>query len=150
MQGLTDLRQLLQCLAPSIDHELYRFCCTAQFDSTWAEQAFACVRESQGWTYVLPERLLPASFDNDDVRQHGVVSDTTYRRITLEVHSSLDAVGLTAAVSTALATHNISCNMLAGFYHDHLFVPAPQADEALALLEQLSADMRQFLATNQD
>ncbi len=148
MHGLTDLRQLLQSLEPSTDAELYRFCTTAQFHADWAEHAVACVREVEGWTYVLAQRSLPASLDADDVRQQGVVSNTAYRRITLNVHSSLEAVGLTAAVSTALATHNISCNMLAGFYHDHLFVPEQHADEALALLVQLSADMRQFLAAN--
>ncbi len=149
MHGLTDLRQLLQSLAPSMDAERYRFCSAAQFHADWAEHAFACVREIEGWSYVLPERWLPASLDADDVRQQGVVSNTCYRCITLNVHSSLEAVGLTAAVSTALATHHISCNMVAGFYHDHLFVPEQHADEALALLQQLSKDMRQFMAAQE-
>ena len=54
------------------------------------------------------------------------------------MHSALDAVGLTAAVSTALADAGISCNVLAGFHHDHLVVPADRATDALALLSALA------------
>ncbi len=57
--------------------------------------------------------------------------------LTLDVHSSLDAVGLTAAFSAALATRGISCNVLAGFYHDHILVPAAMADEAIECVEAL-------------
>ena len=59
------------------------------------------------------------------------------RQISLQVHSSLDGVGLTAAVSGLLAEHGIACNMVAAFHHDHLFVPADRAEEALALLQRL-------------
>lgn len=142
MQGLTDLRQLLQSMEPTVDPELYRFCSATRFHAEWAEQAFACVKESEGWSYVLTERLLPAPSDLEDLRHQLQSSMKSYRCITLKVHSSLEAVGLTAAVSTVLATHQISCNLLAGFYHDHLFVPAEHAELALQLLVQLSADMR--------
>nr|WP_269151213.1 ACT domain-containing protein [Spelaeicoccus albus] len=59
--------------------------------------------------------------------------------ITLQVHSALDAVGLTAAVSTALATAEISCNVIAGNYHDHLLVPIDRLDDALGVLRELTA-----------
>jgi hypothetical protein len=58
--------------------------------------------------------------------------------LTLDVHSALDAVGLTAAVSGALAEAGIACNVLAGFHHDHLLVPVDRAGEAAALLEALN------------
>lgn len=58
--------------------------------------------------------------------------------ITLRIHSALDAVGLTAAVAQALAEYGLSCNVVAGFHHDHLFVPHERAAEAVALLEQLA------------
>jgi len=64
------------------------------------------------------------------------------RRITLGVHSSLEAVGLTAAVSTLLARHGISANMIAGYHHDHLFVPANDAERAVELLIQLAEESR--------
>ncbi|QOF70735.1 ACT domain-containing protein [Aminobacter sp. SR38] len=59
------------------------------------------------------------------------------RRITLNVYSALDGVGLTAAVATALARHAIPCNMVAAYHHDHAFVPAARAEAALASLEEL-------------
>ncbi len=58
--------------------------------------------------------------------------------ITLRVHSSLDAVGLTAAVAGQLATGGISCNVVAGYFHDHLFVPIDEADLAVNLLRDRS------------
>lgn len=59
-------------------------------------------------------------------------------QITLQVHSALDGVGLTAAVSTALAGADIPCNMVAGLHHDHVFVPVALADRALRILQDLS------------
>lgn len=61
---------------------------------------------------------------------------SVYRLITLNVHSSLDAVGLTAAFSAKLAEKNISANVVAAYYHDHIFVPEEKAEQALeAILE---------------
>lgn len=145
--GLTDLRQLLQSLQPEVDPIAYYFCSLGQLDADLAAQAFAVVKEDEGWTLIVPAHALPdADEAASDVRAQLLCSSAAFQRITLKVHSSLQAVGLTAAVSTALATHNISCNLIAGFYHDHLFVPAADAAAALALLEQLSADMRRMQA----
>lgn len=146
--GLTDLRLLLQSLTPELDPQSYYFCSSVALSPELANQAFAIVREHEGWTLVLPATARP---DPDevaaDVRSQLLCSSAAFARITLNVHSSLQAVGLTAAVATALATQDISCNLLAGFYHDHLFVPAERAAQALALLEQLSADMRRMQAS---
>ena len=57
--------------------------------------------------------------------------------ITLEVHSDLGAVGLTAAFSNALAECNISCNVVAGFYHDHIFVDHKDRNKAMKALLDL-------------
>ncbi len=59
--------------------------------------------------------------------------------LTLEVHSSLEAVGLTAAFSVALTEDQISCNVLAGYYHDHILVPVERTDDAVACLESLAS-----------
>lgn len=67
-------------------------------------------------------------------------SVSVYAWITLNIHSSLEAVGLTAAVSTALAHAGISCNMVAAFYHDHLFVPIEDSQKAMTILRALSKD----------
>jgi len=60
------------------------------------------------------------------------------RQITLTVHSSLEAVGLTAAFATELTRHGISANVVAGYYHDHIFVGAGDAERAVAALQGLS------------
>ena len=61
--------------------------------------------------------------------------------ITLTVHSSLEAVGLTAAVAKALTQANISCNVVAAFHHDHIFVPVTDADQAMTVLQALTRSM---------
>jgi hypothetical protein len=70
--------------------------------------------------------------------------DASFRAawLTLTVHSALEAVGFTAAVSTALAGHGISANMLAGYLHDHILVPEDRADDAIAVLRDLAARSR--------
>ena len=81
--------------------------------------AFALIREAEGVTII---------------RQ-----GSGWARITLAVHSSLEAVGLTAAVAGALAEQGISANMVAAFHHDHLFVPWSRRAEAMVVLRALSA-----------
>ena len=63
-------------------------------------------------------------------------NQSPFRMITLEIRSSLDAVGFLAAVTTKLAAHGIAVNAVSAFHHDHLFVPAERAEEALALLRE--------------
>jgi len=89
----------------------------------------ATVREPEGLSCVLARA---------DADAAGLHYDFVGAWITLEVHSALDAVGLTAAVSTALADARISCNVIAGHHHDHLLVPHARVDDALAALVALS------------
>jgi uncharacterized protein len=90
----------------------------------------ATVVEAEGTSTVI--ELGPA-----DVQT--IVPDFVAAWLTVEVHSALDAVGLTAALSGALADAGIPCNVLAGRLHDHLLVPEGEADRALAVLEGLRA-----------
>lgn len=92
--------------------------------------ALAMLREAEGVTLVLPLARAAAL---------GFPPGLPMRWITLRVHSALDGVGLTAAVSAALAAAGIPCNMLAGAHHDHLLVPAAQAVAALAVLRARAA-----------
>ncbi|TNB73660.1 GNAT family N-acetyltransferase [Arthrobacter sp. BB-1] len=94
----------------------------------------AAVREAEGLTVVLPRAVAD---------KEGLSYDFVGAWITLEVHSALEAVGLTAAVSKALTEARISCNVLAGFHHDHLLVPVADAPRALEVLAGLSAQSRQ-------
>jgi len=89
----------------------------------------AWVREDEGTTLIL---------EQPEADGLGLSYDFVAAMITLRVHSSLDAVGLTAAVSGALADAGISANMVAGYYHDHLFVPVEAGERAVRLLESLS------------
>jgi len=90
-----------------------------------AADALATFREDEGLTLVLPREQAEAA---------GLGADLPMARIVLSVHSALDGVGLTAAASTALAAEGIACNVIAAFHHDHLFVPAALAADALAAL----------------
>ncbi len=76
--------------------------------------------------------------DQDQADRFGLPYEFIAAMITLRVHSSLDAVGLTAAVAEQLATGGISCNVVAGYFHDHLFMPIHKADQAVDLLRDLA------------
>jgi len=89
----------------------------------------ASIVEAEGTTTVLATR---------DARRLGIYPEFVAAWLTLEVNSALDAVGLTAAVSTALAAEGIPCNVLAGYHHDHQLVPAEQSNKAIAVLNALS------------
>ena len=91
-------------------------------------------------TFVFP--LSALTDGRDDNVGIDLTAQPRMKRITLGVHSSLEAVGLTAAVSTLLAKHEISANMVAGYQHDHLFVPANDAEKAVKLLIKLAEDSR--------
>ena len=93
----------------------------------------AAVREAEGLTVVLPR---------DEADRLGLAYDFVAAWITLQVHSELEAVGLTAAVGKALTEARISCNVLAGFHHDHLLVPVADAARAVEVLTELSAESR--------
>lgn len=93
----------------------------------------AAVREAEGLTVVLPRA---------EADRLGLPYDFVAAWITLEIHSALEAVGLTAAVARALTDAGISCNVLAGFHHDHLLVRAADAQRALQVLADLSAESR--------
>lgn len=93
----------------------------------------AAVREPEGLTVVLPRAVAD---------REGLPYGFVGAWITLQVHSALEAVGLTAAVSGALTEARISCNVLAGFHHDHILVPVADAPRALEVLAGLSVQNR--------
>ncbi|UHQ23305.1 ACT domain-containing protein [Lysobacter sp. 5GHs7-4] len=106
----------------------YVFVACAQADAELAALAHASVREDEGISYVLARA---------DADARGLTYGFVAAWLSLCVHSALDAVGLTAAVSAALAEDGIACNVLAGFHHDHLLVPADRAADAVAALAAL-------------
>ncbi|WP_084104134.1 ACT domain-containing protein [Demequina sp. NBRC 110056] len=132
MAGQTDLETLIASMEPVLDPVTYVWATVDGLASAGALiDAVATVREGEGMTLVLPI---------DAAAKHGVENvEFPSRRITLTVHSSLEAVGLTAAFASALTNAGISANVVAGFHHDHIFVPAGSASEAMAALRELAA-----------
>jgi uncharacterized protein len=116
LSGETDLDRLLATMRPQLHPDRYAF----HLADTAGPRAFATIREDEGMTVIMPD------------------PDGEWARITLAVHSSLDAVGLTAAFARALADAGISANVIAGLHHDHIFVPWPLRGNAMAALRDLA------------
>lgn len=127
MTGETDLELMLSSIA--VVRRPGSFCFLANVDDM-VESAAATVREEEGLTVVVTV---------DVARDRGFEPDFVAAWLTLRVHSALQAVGLTAAVSRALADEGIPCNIIAGYQHDHLFVPVDRAESAIAAIEALAS-----------
>lgn len=128
--GQTDLEQLLRSMEPELLDDVYAFCTIAPEQlSELAVQPTLLFGEREGMTAILPKA---------EAERAGLEYAFPSRRITLTVHSSLDAVGFLAAVTGALADADISVNAVSAFYHDHLFVPVHRAEEALQVLSALA------------
>jgi hypothetical protein len=131
MPGETDLKKILKSLAPIVLDDNYVFCTVAgaAYGDYVEAKPIASFSEREGLTLIVTQ----AHAD-----EFGLAYEGLFSCISLQVHSSLESVGLTAAVAGKLAAHNISANIVAGYYHDHLFVPQAQASEAVTLLAELS------------
>ncbi|PVB60927.1 ACT domain-containing protein [Labrenzia sp. 011] len=131
MTGETDLVTLISNMRPMLDPEPYVFCTfvSRSIAELAAYDPICLFSETEGVTAILPA---------ERARELGLAEAEWFRRITLTVHSSLEAVGLTAAVATALAAKGISANVVAAFFHDHVFVPEERAEEALQELRNLT------------
>lgn len=129
--GETELAKLLADLRPVLvpDEFVYLTFPQGTYGDMAGLQPLAMVREAEGLTLVVPRHAA-------DAEQQ--VYEGTFRCITLQVHSSLSAVGLTAAVAATLTTSGISANVIAGYHHDHVLVPAERAEATLAALRKLS------------
>ncbi|MCG1035129.1 ACT domain-containing protein [Polaribacter sargassicola] len=124
-----DLQTLLKNMQPVLNTGNYVFATVKNLDGIVRADTLFEFKEEEGITIVLKKEkadTLKIKYKN------------TYSWITLKVHSSLDAVGLTAAFSSALTKHKISCNVVAGFYHDHIFVQTKDAEKAVIVLNNLS------------
>jgi uncharacterized protein len=136
--GALDVSLMLATLEVTVRPEDYVYAALPPGHPVLALAA-ATVTETEGTTAVLTrEQADTAEIEYDFVAAW----------ISLTVHSSLEAVGLTAAFSSALAEAGISCNVLAGFYHDHLLVPVRDRDRALLVLHDLRAAQSGGAATS--
>ena len=129
MAGTTDLAQLLRTLEPVLRDGEFVYATVVAVPAGLPVEA--TVREPEGLTIVVRR-------DAADI--HGIRYDYVAAWITLTVHSSLEAVGLTAAFAAALGRERISCNVLAGHHHDHILVATADGERAVAALRRLAED----------
>lgn len=129
MNGETNLDKLLKTMQPVLNKGNFVFCTVADTAAINAADMLFSFKEKEGITVV----LLQQTADALQLHYSFVAS-----WITLTVHSSLEAVGLTAAFSNALAAAGISCNVVAAFYHDHIFVNKNDADKAMEVLSSFA------------
>ena len=133
MSGETDLNKLISSMQPVLNEAEYVFATLDKGTTVSVAQLkpVGTFYEKEGLTVI----ALKAKAD-----VLGLSYQSVFQCITLNVHSSLEAVGLTAAVSAALANDGISANVVAAYYHDHIFVPISKANQALSCLIKLARD----------
>jgi hypothetical protein len=129
--GEKDLKTLLKSLKPILNNGEYVFCSLPDLSKISSEEIVCLFRESEGITVIITKELA-----NKYELQYSYVA----RWITLQVHSSLSAVGLTATFAKALMDENISCNVVAAFYHDHIFIDSKDSEKAMEVLSNLSSN----------
>ncbi|GGM04983.1 hypothetical protein GCM10009425_15390 [Pseudomonas asuensis] len=128
-RAISDLSLLLSQMQPVLNPGQYVFCTLGEQQLPVDVTPLATFREQEGMTVILARQ---------DADRLSLSYTYVAAWITLNVHSALEAVGLTAAFSNALAQQGISCNVVAGFYHDHLFVAEADGEAAMATLFQLA------------
>jgi hypothetical protein len=132
MSGETDLKTLLKTLRPELLEQEFVFCSVQGELMDYSHlNPVASFMETEGLSLIVPLAL---------AEQHAITYTGIFKQISLSVHSSLEAVGLTAAIASALAAQGISANVVAAYYHDHIFVPRDKAEASMKALSELCHD----------
>ena len=129
MAGEQSLELLLQSMEPILHPEIYVFCTVGQNVDITDIDPIMQFREAEGLTLII---------EKTKAQLQQLEGEFPCRMITLNIHSALDAVGFLAVITTQLATLGMGVNPVSAFYHDHLFVPADRAEEALRALQGLT------------
>ena len=131
--GITDLNRLIKNMEPELNEGEYVFVTVKDTENIPRNITICEIKEKEGITLVIAREVA-----------EGLGLDYSFVAawITLNVHSALEAVGLTAAFATALGNHNISCNVIAGFFHDHIFVDLKDRDKAMDVLYEMSKETK--------
>jgi hypothetical protein len=128
MAGEKDLQVLLKSMKPEHNLGDYVFCTIDTLGSLNLNEVEMFLKEKEAITLILKKEI---------AEQLNLECSLIMSWITLTVHSSLEAIGLTAAFSKALSDNGISCNVVAAFYHDHIFVAKKDTERALQILKTL-------------
>ena len=128
--GETDLQRLLAGLSPELAARP-RAIRSQPTDEVIPADAIMLFREQEGTTIVVAV---------DDVSVADTQDKALWAQITLRIHSSLEAVGMLAAIASALAARDIPCNAVSAYYHDHLFVPWARRDDTLSALRAITGE----------
>ena len=129
MAGELNLAALVKEMSPIVNRGEYVFATVTDVSNIDRKETVCEFRETEGSTVVIERKKA------DEL---GLPYDFIASWITLMIHSSLEAVGLTSLFSTELAKHNISCNVIAGYFHDHIFVPKKDTENAIRVLMSMS------------
>lgn len=129
MSGLKNLKAIIANLEPELNEGVFVFATVNSTEDIPRSMTLCEIKEKEGITIVI-------SKEHADALQ--IPYDFEASWITLNVHSALEAVGLTAAFSKALAEVNISCNVIAGYYHDHIFVGTADKEKAIIALKEMA------------
>ena len=130
MDGESNLSVLIKNMQPILNEGQYIFSTVSTINAFDFNKIILFFKENEGFTIIIEKNYADTE---------GVDYASVFAWITLHVHSALEAVGLTAAFSKALADNHISCNVVAGFYHDHIFVQHELGQQAVDVLTQLSS-----------
>ena len=133
MSGETDLETLLRALSPVLIKGVFVFATIKEGPVPASLTPRMVFHEAEGITLIL---------DRTEATAQGLSYDFPCRMITLNIHSSLDAVGFLARITAELAKKNMGVNPVSAFYHDHLFVPEGRAGEAMTVLRQIADGIR--------
>lgn len=129
MSGEKNLTTLIKEMKPFVNEGEYVFTTVKNTSNINQDTIIGQFKEQEGTTLILKKSIA----DELDLPYTFIAS-----WVTLKVHSALDAIGLTAAFSTELAKNNISCNVIAGFYHDHIFVSKKDEIKTIEVLTKFS------------
>ena len=134
-QGETDLQYLLSNMQPVLEKDEIVFCSIPpEKAKEFLPYCQGFYREEEGVTVILAKQ---------DAELNNLPFTTVFHRISLMVHSSLEAVGFLARITEVLAAQGISVNVVSGYYHDHLYIKIDQAENALRTLELWQSKLRE-------